>query len=205
GLHSFPARRSPDLRASASSRDAQRSRRRSQKRSVGRACVMSKICSAPASEMTMSRFACRKASLSGSSVKTLSSPRTPWGRPILPMRNRLDGTARSSDKNERGALLCNAPRDEPRCASLLLDDLEDRSLSELGRGCIENGANGVGGAPLFANHFSEVLFGDPQLDDRRLFAFDLVDLDVIRTIDQRPCNVLDELLHIPRLPYPLNG
>src|SRR5688572_27177708 len=123
-----------------------------------------------------------------------SSPRTPCGRatwPIL-MRSTFALTPRLGSTGLRWTF--PHPALVAHELALLLDDLEDRALAQLGRGSREDRAHRPGRAPLLADHLAEVFLGDLELEDGGLFSLDLVDLDGLGTIDQRRGDEGDQLL-----------
>lgn len=98
---------------------------------------------------------------------SLSSPSHPWLLRILP-------------------IFINSP---------LLDDFEVESPLELHPGGAKDDADGPGRPSLFSDNLAQILGGDLEFKNGRLFAFELGHLNPFRTVDERFCDQFNEFLH----------
>ena len=76
-----------------------------------------------------------------------------------------------------------------------VDDLDEDALSLFGATGLHDGAQGLCCASVAADHLAAVLLGDDQLVNDRLVLFlELVDANLVRMVDQRFREELEELL-----------
>src|SRR5262245_14871453 len=91
-----------------------------------------------------------------------------------------------------------APRsNQARGGPALLEDFQLDALSQLHARRLQDGADGLGRAPLAAYHFPEIAGVDAQLEHGDLFAFDCTNLNLVGIIHERLCDRLYQLLHLP--------
>src|SRR5262245_45913163 len=76
-----------------------------------------------------------------------------------------------------------------------LDDLEDVALLLLAAGSRHDRADRGRVRPTLPDHLSEVLLGHAELEHVGMLSDDLLDLDLLRLVDDRRHDGLDELLH----------
>src|SRR6185369_4075967 len=69
---------------------------------------------------------------------------------------------------------------------LVLDDLQNDFAIGARSGGVQNGADGFGGAALFADDAPEILAGHLELEDGRGVTLRLFDLDGVRIVDEVP-------------------
>jgi hypothetical protein len=65
----------------------------------------------------------------------------------------------------------------------------------LGRGGAQNGTHGARRSTLFADDFTQILFGHLKLENGRLISLDFGYLNHFRIINECPCDVIDQLSH----------
>src|SRR5262245_56197702 len=113
-------------------------------------------------------------------------PRMPCGRATRPM-------TMAAGSRGREASVCVSPAAMGLGTDVLVlfDDLENRTLSPLGRVGAQDGAHGPCRAALLADDLYEILVRDLQLQNRGLLNLDVVNLHCIRIIDQRLGDILD--------------
>src|SRR4051794_34756845 len=108
------------------------------------------------------------ASAGGSGSITWNEPSSPWGFPTLPTTTSAPESV--NDVDEHAALLAH------RCR-------------------LDHGPQGVGGAAAAADDLAVVVLGDCELEhDRAVVLLELLDLDPVRLVDQRPGQLLQQLL-----------
>src|ERR1700682_1486348 len=104
-------------------------------------------------------------------MRHLSSPRIPWGPSTWATIKNSGGPGSS-------------------------DDVEVDAGAFAGGGGFDEGAESADDAALAADDLADVLFVDFELVDRGVAIRDLVDLDRLWLIDERPGDVLDETLQV---------
>jgi hypothetical protein len=88
---------------------------------------------------------------------------------------------------------CGRPTRPTRSSSV--DDLDEDSLSFLGAIGLHDCAQRIRSAALAPDHLAAIVLGNTQLeDDRVLVLLELVNLDLVRVVDQSPCEELEQLL-----------
>ena len=112
-----------------------------------------------------------------------------------------DRPGSNSSTRSVGSVTVNAPRRcragarRARRAASSVDDLDEDALSFLDAIGLHDGAQRLGRAALAADHLAAVVLGDAQLeDDRVVVLLELVNLDLVRLVDQGPGEELEQLL-----------
>src|SRR3989441_9135367 len=118
----------------------------------------------------------RVSNRSGRSVRgvTRTSPASPYGRPISPI-----ATSR------------------PSATLLLLHDLEDGALAQLGRVGVEDRPQRPRRSSLLADDLAQVGLGHPQLDHRHALPLDFRHVHLLRLVDQRLCEIFHQVFQRP--------
>ena len=74
----------------------------------------------------------------------------------------------------------------------LLQNFQYGPLFQLGRSGAQDGPHGPCRTPLLSDDLAQILLGDPQLVNNRLFAANLCDLNLFRLVHQRLRQVFDQ-------------
>src|SRR5688572_18414967 len=106
-------------------------------------------------------------------ASTRSAPSRPWGFEMRAIRMKAAS---------------------PVFIGVLLQDFQGKPLFELHSGRAENRPDRPRGSALLADNLTEVARGNPELEYRRLFAFNRSNRNFVRTVNQSFCDLLDELL-----------
>jgi hypothetical protein len=75
--------------------------------------------------------------------------------------------------------------------SNLFDDFEDGPAADLSGSAVEDGSDSSRSSALLADNFTEIFFGDFELNDGRIFADDLTDFYLLWKIDQSPSDLFN--------------